>query len=505
MKMARLFGLKALAKQPLATVQDRSGPSSNTELMTAPTVWSFGFRARSGYVSDSNSDSGSDVGETNEARLIREMDLSSRHETVEYRPNPWSIARINAASRSSLPNPVKTKTRSPPKPQFKPIVEAFKKQARQGCETVHPQLDKDTLEIKKPAHISTFANHTHPSFEPRQIVGTHRVARSSPVRAQNAPDAVRSHPALHHSSPGLVSGKTLSKHRTGQVYQGAPRPSAHILRPSLPPFVSAPARTTDRSTKITSGVPLASPCSSANTGQGMVPSWLLDALDQVPHASPLPLAPEPRQHVTDPPHIRTPDPKSKRLPSPSPTPPPKKPRIGAMSAPRPLGPAPPARRCPSAYAFGKDDDLDAEWSTLARTKRGETVSVKRGRVTKPGGTMQSGRFRLPILGLAQRTPTPSEVKPRVITYLPPPKAPRKLVDDGLVVRTNDQAAKDARAEAEEQEEVELCVMDSDVTLVNEDEEDVVAIDVDDMCARYPKTRASMKAVRGFCFPRGRRR
>src|SRR6267154_2326296 len=27
--------------------------------------------------------------------------ISSRHETVEYKPNPWSIARINAASRGS--------------------------------------------------------------------------------------------------------------------------------------------------------------------------------------------------------------------------------------------------------------------------------------------------------------------------------------------------------------------------------------------------------------------
>ena len=53
------------------------------------------------------------------------------------------------------------------------------------------------------------------------------------------------------------------------------------------------------------------------------------------------------------------------------------------------------------------------------------------------------------------------------------------------------------APLEEEDEVEIRVMDSDATLVNEDD-DVMAIDVDDVSARYPKTRACMKAVRA-CF------
>ena len=50
-------------------------------------------------------------------------------------------------------------------------------------------------------------------------------------------------------------------------------------------------------------------------------------------------------------------------------------------------------------------------------------------------------------------------------------------------------------DAHDDQDDEIRVMDSDVTLVNEDEEDVARVDVDDVCVRYPATRAYMKAVR----------
>jgi hypothetical protein len=195
-------------------------------------LWSSSHRGRAGYVSDSDSGSDVDAG-THEARLMREMDLSGRHETVEYRPNPWSIARINAASRP-LPKP----GRSPPKPRPKPIVEAFKKQAtlrdsvgaanrsRQGCDATEPlhvpslahtPQTGSTLRALEPksAHIPTVSDqlvHAPPPFKPRRTFGTHRAARSSPVR-RLAP--VGDRPVFPHSSPGprshvAVSGKILS-------------------------------------------------------------------------------------------------------------------------------------------------------------------------------------------------------------------------------------------------------------------------------------------------------
>lgn len=122
------------------------------------------------------------------------------------------------------------------------------------------------------------------------------------------------------------------------------------------------------------------------------------------------------------------------------------------------------------------------WSTTRGTKRGAALA-NRG---KRGGVRQSGRFRLPIAGHTRGTKGIDlpPAKPRVITYLPPPRAV-----DNLATRAETGAR---------EEDVEVRVMDSDVTLVNEDDEDVVVdVDVDDVCARYPKTRARMKAVRSL--------
>lgn len=202
-------------------------------------LWSSSYRGRAGYASDSGSDI-ADATDTN--NLIREMDLSGRHETVEYRPNPWSIARINAASRTSLPKPSLARTKSPPKPQHKPIVEAFKKQAkraplvrdesigakrgasRQGCESatqavpLHLPSPRGTFHVAKAleqqisAHISDQFSQPVPPFKPRRSIGTHRAPRSSPVRLR-APLVDR--PTFPRSSPGprphvAVSGKILS-------------------------------------------------------------------------------------------------------------------------------------------------------------------------------------------------------------------------------------------------------------------------------------------------------
>ena len=72
-------------------------------------------------------------------------------------------------------------------------------------------------------------------------------------------------------------------------------------------------------------------------------------------------------------------------------------------------------------------------------------------------------------------------------------ASKKLVDGGPRASTKHAQVE---ADAHEQDEEEMRMMDSDVTLVNEDEEGVAKIDVDDVCVRYPATRACMKAVRG---------
>jgi hypothetical protein len=112
-------------------------PSSTTS------GWSFNFRSTNlDFYSDSDSDADSvDIDET---RLINDLDLSSREETVLYKPNPFSIAKINAASRihgvgtgvTFRQQPTKEKTslklKAPQQNLEGNIIDGFKKQAERS-------------------------------------------------------------------------------------------------------------------------------------------------------------------------------------------------------------------------------------------------------------------------------------------------------------------------------------------------------------------------------------
>ncbi|KAF8908560.1 hypothetical protein CPB84DRAFT_1822099 [Gymnopilus junonius] len=67
--------------------------------------WSFNFRANPYYErSDSESDSGADGNNSVQKNIVdlNGIDLSAREETVSYKPNPFSIAKINAACRANI-------------------------------------------------------------------------------------------------------------------------------------------------------------------------------------------------------------------------------------------------------------------------------------------------------------------------------------------------------------------------------------------------------------------
>lgn len=118
---------------------------------------------------------------------MREMDLSGRPETVEYRPNPWSIARINAASRPSIPKPPLPRTpgpaRSPPKkPLPKPILEAFKKQTERGPRRVQPIVRG----VNNPGSNSIGAPHADKSCTAKGDGPSANQLRQGCQRSQNA-------------------------------------------------------------------------------------------------------------------------------------------------------------------------------------------------------------------------------------------------------------------------------------------------------------------------------
>ncbi|KAF8656963.1 hypothetical protein AX16_002318 [Volvariella volvacea WC 439] len=90
------------------TDPSHSHPNSRPNGQKNNQCWVFNIR-RDGYFPDSDDSDTEDAtnpkSTTNEpssedARLMKEIDLGSREETVSYKPNPFSLAKINAATRA---------------------------------------------------------------------------------------------------------------------------------------------------------------------------------------------------------------------------------------------------------------------------------------------------------------------------------------------------------------------------------------------------------------------
>jgi hypothetical protein len=107
--------------------------------------WSFDFRTPLHYADSDDSDQEDGPSApalatvSSEAKLLKDMDLSTREETVAYKPNPFSIAKINAAYRSKAPSKQAKPTHNAPnavrstlKPGQKTLAEGFEVQKKRA-------------------------------------------------------------------------------------------------------------------------------------------------------------------------------------------------------------------------------------------------------------------------------------------------------------------------------------------------------------------------------------
>lgn len=202
---------------------DHDAPLSSCYLTMAPirppNDWAFNLRSALPYYdTDDSDDELPQASISEEAQLKIDLDLSSRQETVEYKPNPWNIAKINAASRSSASRPPEKTGKDEdessmineprklkaPKGQ---IVDAFKKQAERRLSvsagvngrvlvpgphvSILPPVDPKPGTVRKKARVSsTAADHS----EARHIghISTRLLAIPSSSSA-------RHHPALNNT------------------------------------------------------------------------------------------------------------------------------------------------------------------------------------------------------------------------------------------------------------------------------------------------------------------
>ena len=224
--------------------------------------WSFDFRNSKALYHDSDDDSEDGHGPTSDHQL-KELDLSSRQESVEFKSNPFRIAKINAAARASRASPPKasepmlrrqasTSNPSTAKPAPGTIMEGFRKQQeriqnKRVAKTVVPKAHivatssppRSTVQSMEPStrlqryhrlvspdklfeHIPSHAHTPRPcprfwAPKPQAQLGPETAFHSSPIRARAPAYPPQLLKPSMNSSP-IRSVSTLST-RPGQLTQ----------------------------------------------------------------------------------------------------------------------------------------------------------------------------------------------------------------------------------------------------------------------------------------------
>ena len=516
--------------------------------------WAFNLRATANLEDSSESDSDDCAAllKNNlispEAQLLKDLDLSSRHETVEYKPNPWNIAKMNAVSRTTRPspdhgtiiNPVRAKN-----PFRGRIVDLFKTQSEKPHQTGGIKLDDPV--------------HRTPSEKP-VVVCRDRLPIN--VIRKDAPQVVGGVPG------NILPQENIQKYaRTSQGYQSIvnPQPRPRPAEPvSISTSFSSPLpdhnrrvrqRTTWNSHSAFHSSPIKLTHSASrfmNNTSGMAgggegvgeldsrfrASRRSQKMGAYPHSSFMSLiffsedsnfyphthfkprtsnshstiAPQPQRfrspllprYHQQPTYMHTSPVRERTLPHIN-NRPLKRTRYAPPPASTNISPARTRSTQPTktlrkdAYAFNASDP-DAEWSTLPSRKK---------------ETRESGKFRLPIKipgrGSGSGEVEEAGTKRRVITYLPPPKV--VAVSQVVVENAGSNEAKyeETFEDAATLNEKSVCsprsqfpvqVRDppgrSSPTLIASSSpapEGTLHVDIDAIAKKYPDTRAMMSKVR----------
>lgn len=472
------------------------------------TDWSFSLRSATGFYngSDSDDDNEENLGgarppsrlSSSSSQILQQIDLAAREDSAQYKPNPWSIARVNAASRPQQPNATVTSVSGKPvvkKPPRGAIVDAFKRQVQKPKATTDSSAQANLLQTPSqnraltpvigapdnsvPAsacsstpttHIFTSVAHSVPL--PQQLpILQHEQSPSLPsflpTRASPA-----SHPgrlisrlpnprftpnptrALPFSSPGPLPPHPEHSVPSAPIpHTTPPQPQAqfpsHIFEPRTAPGTAHPV--TSRG----------APAASADQKGG---SSVQHSTSR-PHPTPVKLRRKTAssysfQNNQRPPRLQSnqaimkASPKSEQIPpSPSfvqarrffehgPPPPPaiKLPSPQPMFLDEELHPnlPPPPHRITSPPRRRTDpyDQLPPSPDSEWSTLKPPTRKVNGKTKPKVSG-VKSGKFRLP-LSFGTATPKePPQKKARVITYLPPPPSKKRKVLEEPHPRTPD--------------------------------------------------------------------
>lgn len=443
--------------------------------------WSFSLRSATGFFNDADSDDDNEetLGDTeisprlsSSSYMLQQIDLATREDSAQYKPNPWSIARVNAASRPRQPtaavNSVSEMTAAK-KPPRGAIVDAFKKQAQKPKATTNPLAQDNRLQTPSQNTALTSAISVPDNLAPATARSPTPVAHITASAIASVPIPSQSSTLQQDQGPPLPPFLPEKAYPASYPRQSTLRsPNPHFA-PSLErilPF-SSPGPLSPHPQRFTPTISrprVAPPQASAHfwphiSGpQATIPSGVHAAANHVTpgkilaHSSqsyyPVELerktiSSHPHQNTRIPPRLQSnqpiigASPKSEEIPpspsfaqarrffdhgpprettikqlSPEPAPPEEEEEdshpIPALLHPRP---STLSRKLTDPY-----DQLppspDSEWSTLKPPAR--RVNGKHKLDAK------SGKFRLPLSFRTAAPKGPPLKKARVVTYLPPP-------------------------------------------------------------------------------------
>lgn len=452
------------------------------------TDWSFNLRSSASGFFDSDDDNEENVGDagthshppSSSSQTLQQIDLAAREDKALYKPNPWSIARINAASRPRQLNA--TRKSAPEKPAAKKlpqgaIVDAFKRQAQKPITTkssaqtngrqtpsqkpaLTSAIDAPDNPVSAPARSpATIAHITTSAVNPVPILSQPRIPQQRqgtlPPLFLPRKASPTSHPSPStrqspnpHVAPSLERVQPLSSPVPLPPYPQPHVPSVLRSQPT-PPHVPAYFGPHIPHSIIPSNAHIVTDCVAAPTPSADQWNSRLAHHSRLKHHHTVTkleretVSPRPRQPIqhTQPsprPRIKQPfikaSPKSEMIPpSPSlaqarrffeyPAPPgtPSE-RPGAEPLKEEGRSTPSPRRLrtsPPRERIDPYDQLPPSPDSEWSTLK-QQMRVTKGKSRAKPSDVKSGKFRLPV-NFGNTTPKePPQKKARVITYLPPP-------------------------------------------------------------------------------------
>ncbi|KAF7311063.1 hypothetical protein HMN09_00650100 [Mycena chlorophos] len=423
--------------------------------------WAFNFRTPDYDSDDSDDDQQQPAPASDDTKLLQDIDLGLREEAVVYRPNPFSIAKQNAACRTNRVQSVPEKaapSKAPPKKPTGRIVDCFmaQKPAASGKKP-SAALEKRNAPPKSIPRPTTLPSPKFPGHDanaslpaqaaPDETTNAHistLVDAQSVIAAVDASPRPSSRPKtpLPPVQPAPQCPAPLTSANSPQITDASnyPIPRATLVprRPVLPQTFSSPSKFPESFLQDAPSS-LSSPALTSNStvldnfmNRPPKPRNLSSRLRQIPRVKPPAIQPTPPSF----PHPQLLAPQSQRPPASSPGQQPMLPSVlsHATQSQRPSMWVPGPRTAFQQPVPPSDRSVHATHTPVPPQAIEHSSVTAVSSIASRATSVPSRRFEPPIPASPTYLPNSSPIQtpspsppPRIRKAAPPPKAPLRPV------------------------------------------------------------------------------